>query len=237
MWYFLMTMIFIIFSMILLFFNFLIFQVEELILEDSRIDQYPKLIKGESKIVLEWQGINYFQNFSSQFHLLAHNVVLLISAIWQLKTWSFICSWMNFDLTITFVLTHFLSNEIGQEMTTSWNNSCSIVKVNNSYTQWNVCFPQLNRCYTMFQQAKSLFLCGWLLILSPIALTYRVSRRELVINFLRISNNHFLICGQVRTWRAPDWSRFSNCIWCTCCYPIGSPWDLLQLELYDCESD
>lgn len=31
-------------------------QVEKLILEDSRISQYPKLIKGESKIVLEWQG-------------------------------------------------------------------------------------------------------------------------------------------------------------------------------------
>lgn len=30
-------------------------KVEELLLEDSRIDQYPKLIKGESKIVLEWQ--------------------------------------------------------------------------------------------------------------------------------------------------------------------------------------
>lgn len=30
-------------------------QVEALILEDSRIDQYPKLVKGESKTVLEWQ--------------------------------------------------------------------------------------------------------------------------------------------------------------------------------------
>ncbi|KAG6492975.1 hypothetical protein ZIOFF_047947 [Zingiber officinale] len=30
-------------------------KVEELIMEDSRIDQYPKLIKGESKVVLEWQ--------------------------------------------------------------------------------------------------------------------------------------------------------------------------------------
>ncbi|KAJ8465020.1 hypothetical protein OPV22_027572 [Ensete ventricosum] len=30
-------------------------KVEEMILEDSRIDQYPKLIKGESKVVLEWQ--------------------------------------------------------------------------------------------------------------------------------------------------------------------------------------
>lgn len=30
-------------------------KVEELIVEDSRIDQYPKLIKGESKTVLEWQ--------------------------------------------------------------------------------------------------------------------------------------------------------------------------------------
>jgi hypothetical protein len=35
-------------------------QVEELILEDSRIDQYPKVIKGESKVVLEWQGTNIF---------------------------------------------------------------------------------------------------------------------------------------------------------------------------------
>ncbi|KAM0854381.1 hypothetical protein ACQ4PT_050461 [Festuca glaucescens] len=31
-------------------------KVEELILEDSRIDQYPKVIKGESKVVLEWQA-------------------------------------------------------------------------------------------------------------------------------------------------------------------------------------
>ncbi|KAK1267545.1 hypothetical protein QJS04_geneDACA000556 [Acorus gramineus] len=31
-------------------------KVEELIQEDSRIDQYPKLIKGESKIVFEWQA-------------------------------------------------------------------------------------------------------------------------------------------------------------------------------------
>ncbi|XP_021306556.1 uncharacterized protein LOC8081569 isoform X4 [Sorghum bicolor] len=31
-------------------------QVEELILEDSRIDQYPKVIKGESKVVYEWQA-------------------------------------------------------------------------------------------------------------------------------------------------------------------------------------
>ncbi|XP_057818490.2 uncharacterized protein LOC131031391 isoform X2 [Cryptomeria japonica] len=30
-------------------------QVEELIQEDSRIDQYPKLVKGESRTVLEWQ--------------------------------------------------------------------------------------------------------------------------------------------------------------------------------------
>lgn len=30
-------------------------KVEELVLEDSRIDQYPKLVKGESKIVWEWQ--------------------------------------------------------------------------------------------------------------------------------------------------------------------------------------
>ncbi|CAL4951843.1 unnamed protein product [Urochloa decumbens] len=31
-------------------------KVEELILEDSRIDQYPKVIKGESKVVYEWQA-------------------------------------------------------------------------------------------------------------------------------------------------------------------------------------
>ncbi|KAF6135360.1 hypothetical protein GIB67_027234 [Kingdonia uniflora] len=30
--------------------------VEELVLEDSRLDQYPKLVKGESKVVWEWQG-------------------------------------------------------------------------------------------------------------------------------------------------------------------------------------
>lgn len=33
-------------------------QVEELLLEDSRIDQYPKVVKGEAKVVLEWQGTN-----------------------------------------------------------------------------------------------------------------------------------------------------------------------------------
>uniref|UniRef100_A0A0E0GFG5 Man1/Src1 C-terminal domain-containing protein n=1 Tax=Oryza nivara TaxID=4536 RepID=A0A0E0GFG5_ORYNI len=31
-------------------------KVEELILEDSRIDQYPKVVKGESKVVYEWQA-------------------------------------------------------------------------------------------------------------------------------------------------------------------------------------
>nr|CAB3502303.1 unnamed protein product [Digitaria exilis] len=31
-------------------------KVEELILEDSRIHQYPKVIKGESKVVYEWQA-------------------------------------------------------------------------------------------------------------------------------------------------------------------------------------
>ncbi|KAI3469045.1 hypothetical protein Pfo_025708 [Paulownia fortunei] len=30
-------------------------KVEELVQEDSRVDQYPKLIKGESKVVWEWQ--------------------------------------------------------------------------------------------------------------------------------------------------------------------------------------
>ncbi|CAI0418386.1 unnamed protein product [Linum tenue] len=30
-------------------------KVEELVQEDSRIDQYPKLVKGESKVVWEWQ--------------------------------------------------------------------------------------------------------------------------------------------------------------------------------------
>ncbi|KAL6008306.1 hypothetical protein ACLOJK_033812 [Asimina triloba] len=30
-------------------------KVEELIQEDSRLDQYPKLVKGESKVVWEWQ--------------------------------------------------------------------------------------------------------------------------------------------------------------------------------------
>lgn len=31
-------------------------KVEELVLEDSRIDQYPKVVKGESKVVYEWQA-------------------------------------------------------------------------------------------------------------------------------------------------------------------------------------
>lgn len=30
-------------------------KVEELVQEDSRIDRYPKLVKGESKVVWEWQ--------------------------------------------------------------------------------------------------------------------------------------------------------------------------------------
>ncbi|KAI8546772.1 hypothetical protein RHMOL_Rhmol07G0145400 [Rhododendron molle] len=30
-------------------------EVEELVQEDSRLDQYPKLVKGESKVVWEWQ--------------------------------------------------------------------------------------------------------------------------------------------------------------------------------------
>lgn len=41
------------------FFIFLVnSQVEELIKEDSRIDQYPKVVKGEQKVVYEWQGMN-----------------------------------------------------------------------------------------------------------------------------------------------------------------------------------
>ena len=31
-------------------------QVEELVQEDSRVVRYPKLVKGESKVVWEWQG-------------------------------------------------------------------------------------------------------------------------------------------------------------------------------------
>lgn len=31
-------------------------KVEELVLQDSRIDQYPKVIKEESKVVFEWQA-------------------------------------------------------------------------------------------------------------------------------------------------------------------------------------
>lgn len=34
----------------------MVLQVEELVQEDSRVDQYPKLVKGESKVVWEWQG-------------------------------------------------------------------------------------------------------------------------------------------------------------------------------------
>lgn len=30
-------------------------KVEELVQEDSRVDRYPKLVKGESKVVWEWQ--------------------------------------------------------------------------------------------------------------------------------------------------------------------------------------
>lgn len=30
-------------------------KVEKLVQEDSRVDQYPKLVKGESKVVWEWQ--------------------------------------------------------------------------------------------------------------------------------------------------------------------------------------
>ncbi|CAA6669720.1 unnamed protein product [Spirodela intermedia] len=37
-------------------------KVEELVLEDSRIDQYPKMIKGEQKVVLEWQVEGYLSS-------------------------------------------------------------------------------------------------------------------------------------------------------------------------------
>lgn len=30
-------------------------KVEELVQEDSRLDRYPKIVKGESKVVWEWQ--------------------------------------------------------------------------------------------------------------------------------------------------------------------------------------
>lgn len=30
-----------------------------MVLEDSRVDQYPKLVKGESKVVWEWQGTRH----------------------------------------------------------------------------------------------------------------------------------------------------------------------------------
>ncbi|KNA04025.1 hypothetical protein SOVF_203560, partial [Spinacia oleracea] len=30
--------------------------VEDLVESDSRLDRYPKLVKGESKVVWEWQG-------------------------------------------------------------------------------------------------------------------------------------------------------------------------------------
>lgn len=32
-------------------------QVEELVQEDSRIDRYPRLVKGDGKEVWEWQGM------------------------------------------------------------------------------------------------------------------------------------------------------------------------------------
>lgn len=32
--------------------------------EDSRVDQYPKLLKGESKVVWEWQGTKGIKNFT-----------------------------------------------------------------------------------------------------------------------------------------------------------------------------
>jgi hypothetical protein len=38
-----------------------------LIQEDSRIDQYPRIIKGESKIVLEWQGTTSFLACTHKF--------------------------------------------------------------------------------------------------------------------------------------------------------------------------
>ena len=33
-----------------------VIQVEGLVQGDSRIDQYPKVVNGESRIVWEWQG-------------------------------------------------------------------------------------------------------------------------------------------------------------------------------------
>ncbi|XP_057996678.1 uncharacterized protein LOC110669921 isoform X2 [Hevea brasiliensis] len=38
--------------------------IEKLVQEDSRIDQYPKLVKGESKVVWEWQGKMFLLNFT-----------------------------------------------------------------------------------------------------------------------------------------------------------------------------
>ncbi|KAG9150451.1 hypothetical protein Leryth_010833 [Lithospermum erythrorhizon] len=39
-------------------------KVEELIQEDTRVDRYPRLVKGESKVVWEWQGVVISTNFS-----------------------------------------------------------------------------------------------------------------------------------------------------------------------------
>nr|GMD74811.1 putative inner nuclear membrane protein [Ipomoea batatas] len=37
-------------------------KVEELVREDSRLELYPKVVKGEPKVVWEWQGMNVCSN-------------------------------------------------------------------------------------------------------------------------------------------------------------------------------
>uniref|UniRef100_J3LIX8 Man1/Src1-like C-terminal domain-containing protein n=1 Tax=Oryza brachyantha TaxID=4533 RepID=J3LIX8_ORYBR len=46
-------------------------KVEELIVEDSRIDQYPKVIKGESKVVYEWQASGSLRGKSKRMQFVA----------------------------------------------------------------------------------------------------------------------------------------------------------------------
>lgn len=40
-----------------LFDNLAFSQVEGLVQEDSRVDRYPMIVKGESRVVWEWQGM------------------------------------------------------------------------------------------------------------------------------------------------------------------------------------
>ncbi|MBA0575530.1 hypothetical protein Golob_027681 [Gossypium lobatum] len=54
-------------------------KVEELVQDDSRVDRYPKLVKGESKVVWEWQGLKIFIGEASKLPELMSVVILCLT--------------------------------------------------------------------------------------------------------------------------------------------------------------